>query len=512
MSLNKLRTEESLIALLKNKPKKHAQHILVNNGMQHLFEEFFDMNIEQKQRQLLAYRSIATKQRIVLNRIAQWFSNAGIEFLVFKGIILSYLLYGEYDKRQAGDIDIYVPMRDYDCAVRLLLENGFRIRRKEGYGEDHHIVFVNGDTVIELHKHIIAPECDITERYLLEHTMVINGMKTFDITATFLHLIYHVYSDTFTTTDMYSLYLLLLQPKRFFLREYELALFAEKYVSDIRWKEVIDDMKKQKYRITFRYLFEDVTRNFPGILPETFLKVIAELDYYETENDIDITKILNGKFSYEKEYIENALSNYIEKNWNLYGADLYKKPGDVFYIYDQSEEVCTCRFSLTRQQDGLQISFEVRDEDISFSDQTFPNVHRTDGIQLFLYGTEKYSCKNIFLFPRMNDGKPDVLPYDVMKRYILKKGALETTLEVFEDGYRMKVILKEAFLQDNHMNHYFYMNVVVCDCDSQTRKRKRTLNLIEQSFAWYNPLYFVKIILEDISGKTRDCFDCITEI
>ncbi len=497
-------TNEKLIEYLSSKDRREAQQILLDNGMQHMFDIFFDSDTAYRSRQKLAYKLIARKQCSFIQKLSLLFQAAGIDFMIFKGVVLSRLLYGDYEYRQAGDIDIYVYPTDYAQALHLLLDMGFAVREKEGYGEEHHIVLLRKDLMIELHKYVIDPECHIDESYLHNHTMMVDGMKTFDITASFLHLIYHLYTDTFTTTDKYSLYLVLLQPKRFLLREYELVLFAEKYASQIHWDEIIEDIKKQNLRIGFKYMFEDIIRIFPDRLPQEFITVVSSLQYYETEADIDVTRIFAGKFSYEKEYIQRTLSQYMEVHWNPFRDDLQKKLGDSMEIKDNAEDPdtlekeCVCKFSTYKHEQGICLTFEVKDTDFSFADYTFPDVHKSDGIQLFMCGTERYSYQNIFLFPRANHGNYEVTPYNVIKRKLIKRDFIDATIEVFDFSYKITICLTDKFLAENQIKEVFYLNVVVCDCDSNTHKRKNTYNLIRQGESWYNPIYFVRI----------DCRNC----
>ena len=58
--------------------------------------------------------------------LARWFSNAGIDWLPFKGVTVAQRYYGDFALRQVNDIDIWVPASKMLGARALLLARGFQ--------------------------------------------------------------------------------------------------------------------------------------------------------------------------------------------------------------------------------------------------------------------------------------------------------------------------------------------------------------------------------------------------
>lgn len=145
-------------------------------------------------------------------RICSNFDFANIKYIIFKGNVLATLLYEKKEFRMVGDIDIYVWDADFDLALSILYSLGFSLHTPQALLGEHHVVLENDKVVLELHKHIINPRIGIDENYLLCHIkkLKISGseMTTFDITATFLHLLYHLYMDScLSYNSLYSIFI-----------------------------------------------------------------------------------------------------------------------------------------------------------------------------------------------------------------------------------------------------------------------------------------------------------------
>jgi len=59
-------------------------------------------------------------------RVKKILDEAGIEVVPFKGFWLAQEFYGDLSLREAGDLDLYFNVRDFDRLVTLLIENGYK--------------------------------------------------------------------------------------------------------------------------------------------------------------------------------------------------------------------------------------------------------------------------------------------------------------------------------------------------------------------------------------------------
>ena len=75
-----------------------------------------------------AYNSILGRNILVLKKLEQiigLFNRQGIDSLIFKGIALGQLVYGDIGKRATGDVDILVKKRDLEKADSILKRSGY---------------------------------------------------------------------------------------------------------------------------------------------------------------------------------------------------------------------------------------------------------------------------------------------------------------------------------------------------------------------------------------------------
>lgn len=69
--------------------------------------------------------SLALRAVVTHARLARWFRDAGIEWLVFKGITLAQRYYGDVRLRQVNDLDFLVDESDVERARAVLAQQGF---------------------------------------------------------------------------------------------------------------------------------------------------------------------------------------------------------------------------------------------------------------------------------------------------------------------------------------------------------------------------------------------------
>ena len=458
------------------------------------------------------------KQRLSLNRLFNIFNMAvacnvfsdiekmDIEYITFKGFVLSQLLYGRPDERAWGDIDFYVEPLYFEKVYLYLLKNGFELRYKNGTSNQHHVALKKEKIRLELHRNIFHPMIGVNESFLRENLQVctINNHKinTFNVTASMLHLIYHLYMDTYLAYG--SLYQILVKkaiPKagRFLYRSYEIALFSEKYSNEIKWKEIENDLMCQKLRIIFKIMIFDILEIFPEAFPQSFVETVCNLKYVEDDRD-HLYKYLIESDMKDGDNFDVLLATYINNNWESRRENnIHKKVGENISLVKKSlNEInndLSCNITTEIITEGLKISFKVTNDDFYISDIGDYNTQTSDGIHLLLCGTEQYSYNSIFLFPKEIDGEIKVIVCDVLndRNEVLGDNLIKADFSKTESNYNITAILSNKFLKENHLSSYLYMGLVISDCSSETHHRKNELILSEESSEWYNPTYFAKI-------------------
>ncbi len=479
------------------------QNIVNNNRLQCFFIE------DPLNSMFLSNKANVISLKNELIKTTSNFQNKGIKYITFKGVVLANRLYDNIYIRCFSDIDIFVNPENFDKALTILYEDGYSLRYLESLQGLHHIVLKKGTIVLELHKNILNPFTKIDETYMREHTenVVISNQKirTFDITATLIHLIYHLYMDTclssnniyaINTNKSYGI------AKRFLYRAYEIALFAEKYCKDIKWNDIISDIKTQKLRIVFKYMFEDILEIFPNAFPAKLVDVINSLEYVSEQND-DVYKIIRTAKAVNDNNGDLLLSKYIDENWNYNNTATYKHLGECFKISkpvgeEPSEnKTLSCELLIDRCKEGISLQFTVSDDDFYVSDYNNFGTLESDGVHLLLCGTQKYTYMSIFLVPKIKNDSIEVFAYDVLNNTVIDSMDIQARIQKYDDYYVLQAVLSNEFLSKHEIDKYFYVGFVISDCDRETKYRKNALVSAEPASEWYNPLHFLKVDLLD---------------
>lgn len=304
---------------VKNYQERDYYTFLYTNKLQFLYEaELLPYMTDKELREHEAYKrtnyireKIRFAEMLHINNIM---SEQGITPIHFKGFILSYLLFGKKNIRDVGDVDMFVDGEHFDNAHMILRNNGYCAVPGFSQDEEHHIALVKGSVYLELHKSIVKPETRINSDYLVGHTQMLNisGNKilTFDATATLLYMMYHAYSHMETAGQgMTRKYLL--EHKYIYFYPYsirhmfEIALFIEKYKTEIDWDALTDDIKKQRLNMFFRELLIDITLIFPEHIPSSVFDELVSVHYDLKPAFITMTDIFNVK--YEESEVNPAL-------------------------------------------------------------------------------------------------------------------------------------------------------------------------------------------------------------
>lgn len=422
--------------------------------------------------------------------------DAGVRYVVFKGMVLSKRLYGTVLGRTVGDVDVFPLPRDWERAFAVLTAQGYVPSGDGGVNDPHHVVLSNGRVTIELHRHIFAPQVGLDETYLQEHTEVLpsicDNTHTFDVTATLLHLLYHLYMDVFCAASLYPIVEEERLPvtRRFLYRAYELALYAEMYEKDIRWQEVCADVRAQRLYTSFGKTVEGITAVFPDAFPDMFTETVNALSYTEGENEAAYRRFCECYNADEPNALKAALCRLMEADWSEKNAAVVYDAPDIFRFPPDSSAV-RCAHRLT--EEGLKLVFDVQDNDLYMSAADVYDTLCSDGVHLLLWGVFG-SYHSIFLFPKQERSALILVPYDVRSGAPIACGEVYGACRMTEEGYCIEATLGAAFLKKHRMEEGAYMGVIVSDCDRDTGKRCRAIMTAPDDSRWCDPLCFVRVI------------------
>ncbi len=299
--------------------KEILKNYIIDNYGAEMFQDIIQKNYLQYQyveeehnvKFLLNKANVILLQNELI-RVAKKLEENDIKYIAFKGAILANRLYDNIYTRFFSDIDIFVLPEQFDKALTVLYEDGYILSYPNALSGVHHVALKKDKIVLELHRNILNPFTQIDETFLRSNLEILNlsgiDVTTFNITGTFLHLIYHLYMDTWLThLDTYFVYSTKSLPmvNRFFARAYEIALFSEKYFDEISWKDIVSDIKKQKLRIIFNMMINDIIEIFPNAFPKHFINTVINMDYVYDERDILYEYIIDSKSS--NATVENIL-------------------------------------------------------------------------------------------------------------------------------------------------------------------------------------------------------------
>ncbi len=495
-----MNTTEQFIKYLKSSCRmEDIKAVLRNNSL--LFTLGKQLNILSEKDLMLEqiFNAFMLKIKKEMLRICCLYKEKNIPHMTFKGFSLSFLLYSDTAMRMVGDIDIYIDRDYFDKSLGLLRNSGYSLKENSSLYNEHHVTLENKGITVELHKNFFNPKIEINECYLRKHFTKINvsniEITTFDTTATLLHLIYHLYMDTYLSSN--NIYVISAKTsigiaKRFLYRAYEIALFAEKYFKEIKWNDIISDIKTQKLRIIFKYMVDDILEIFPNAFPQALKKAIYNKSYIENEDDMLFYKFLEGHKNHkqEKRYL---LCEFIEKFWQRRNNNALLSPdGNAIVLEDKDFNEFKCICNISRDDKNIYLEFTIKDNDIFFSDLDNYYTQKSDGIHLILCSTTDYSYNSIFFFPKNTKENNKVIPYDFLESKVVENDII-ASYEMIKNGYKINVTLTEEFITKNHLESFFYLGLVVSSCSSKTKHREKQLVLSSPADQWYNPLHFAKI-------------------
>ncbi len=247
----------------------------------------------------------------------------------------------------------------------------------------------------------------------------------------------------------------------------------------------------------------DIIEIFPNAFTESFLQTVFNLEYIDDERDQLYKYMINSGIKKCDKDIDYILGHYINDNWEARREkNIYRKVGGKFSLVeksaDETKQDLICVIDTEKIAEGLKIVFKVSNDDLCISEIGDCDTQVSDGVHLWLCGTEQYSYNSIFFFPKEIDGTIKVVVCDVLnnRNRILTDDLIKAEFSKTDEYYTITAILSNKFIQENHLASYFYMGLVISDCDGETHRRKNQLILSKKDSQWYNPTYFAKIDME----------------
>ncbi len=157
--------------------------------------------------------------------------------------------------------------------------------------------------------------------------------------------------------------------------------------------------------------------------------------------------------------------------------------------------ILSCEVRTERVNEGIQLCFVVSDDDLYCSDAGDYDTVSSDGVHLILCGTRAYSYNSIFFFPKKKNEQISVIAVNVHNdiNTVIEKTDIHAELIQTACGYSISAVLTNKFIEMNHLDPYFYMGLVISDCDGETMRRQRYIVLPKDNAQWFNPLYFARI-------------------
>lgn len=143
---------------------------------------------------------------------------------------------------------------------------------------------------------------------------------------------------------------------------FEIALFIEKYKTEIDWDALTDDIKKQRLNMFFRELLIDITLIFPEHIPSSVFDELVSVHYDLKPAFITMTDIFNVK--YEESEVNPALlfGKLFNRYWHGQSImwdepctiDIPAVNSPFFYI--------NAVYSLKKEKDCLQVMIRIKKE------------------------------------------------------------------------------------------------------------------------------------------------------
>lgn len=239
-----------------------------------------------------------------LTSIVNCLSNQRINYLLVKGVRLSWLMYSNPYTRGIGDIDLVIQLKDYEKAFNALISNGY-VRGQAQYlknsmafyGIHYHEVKLykmtpNGKVRVEVKKRTSATNSfELWWHHVIQKT--INGLTLNVLEDNFEIL--HLILNAFVNNESFSVF----QDCR--LRDYFDVAYAIKYVN-FSWQVVLDAAEDMK-----------VTHQIAAVL-----RSVKELFSAVGEQADEVLSIIEKKYcKYEQTLFYYGMDKFESSNYGL---------------------------------------------------------------------------------------------------------------------------------------------------------------------------------------------------
>lgn len=431
----------------------------------------------------------------MLKKICLAFNELSIKYIVLKGCMLSYLLYDDPTYRISSDIDIFVYPDHLNLAIKYMQQCGFIISNTD---VSHHYVFKNKKCSVEIHQNILNPLMCINEDYLRSNLKeyCIKGNKIYGmtITATLIHLFYHLYMHSYMSVSHYSIIKNggLPRSKTLVYRIYEIVLLVNKYKEFIDWLEFYDEISSQNFNVYFKFFLAEIIRYFPKIIPPVCAIKLLANKYHEYEKNTKLNKLFH---QYDFACSDVSIRNYIDENWSQENSNIIQNINH--YVFKDNNDCLSAEFEITKDDNDLNLLFKICDEDVSFSGLNDFNTLQSDGVHLLFCNTYKYSYSSIFLFPKLLGDMYTVYAYDCILNEIIEDRFIEASCETTSYGYDLRITLKNEFFCNKKINKFFYLGVIISNCKKDCERRVSSLIHTELESEWFDPTHFIKIEIKN---------------
>lgn len=450
-----------------------------------------------------------------LIKVCSEFNGRGIKYIVFKGIILSCLLYNYPSERMSNDIDIFVEDDDYCLALEVLKNEGFALLHRKESNLKHHFVLRKGNVLLELHHRLFNRRFNIFEeaiRNRLSMLTVCNiPIVTFDVSGTFVHLLYHLYMDTCLAYDHFREVFeerKLPVAERFLMRAYEIALFSEKYKESIEWGYVRETILHQPLIICFKKMIWDIEKLFTGSFPTEVFSSIMAKGYISRSDSGLLAELIEEEINRDEKNVPIVTAEYLRKVWKPDKQICEIHSRGKIYMDNSSlevEELLGKSFfsELEATGDGLKVKMCVKTKNKHFSPVEHYDSLFSDGVHMILGGADEFLYNSIFLFPKLTDNGYRVIPIDTLdkKGEPIESSLIKCSCIVEDDGYVLTADFSNAFLLKNKLFPAFYFNFIVSFCEKDNCRRTSELVLTKKKRQWFNPLYMSKFVFDEVCCK-----------
>lgn len=473
---------------------KRELGIVFDKAEKECFEKYLQENIV-----------LSEKRKKLMREIKQIFEDNEIDVIFFKGEFLSSVLYNE-TIRPVGDLDIYVLPEVIDKSLALLEKNGYLLKDANG---SHHIRLEKDDFRVELHKNILNPFTKIGNSFFTENVceMSIDGLlyKTFNPTATFIHLIYHLYMDTMLVNNNYSIMVKQTYNKarRFLYRVYEIASYIEMYSLSIDETKIYQEIEKHTYNQSFINMLFDIYSIYSDIVELNIIKNIIDLASQRLEKKGELEQyVCDAEGDCAK-----AMSKYLSERWESKEIRLGDLPFQLImdgkdknvlnatgtYVlgeYPATLSDFSSFITVQKKNNGINLNIQVCDDVLIFDNAGVYDSCKFDCIGLFFVNLQPYVYKQIFLFPHYSEERFCVDVFNVITREIEE---LKASVKITENGYQTEIFVPYDFF-GNELSEEFLMEIHIADCDDFEKNKKTTFALSGKNQLWYDPCNFVKFI------------------